>query len=543
MAAISVQVPFPIFYDRDGLPLDNGDVYIGVANLDPITNPIQAYYDQALTITANQPLKTSSGYIYRNGTPTQIYVNATDFSITVNDSKGLFVYNSPTSTSVAAGASSISFTGFKGQVGTVADLADADGSDWIGYTPSGTGAVARSAQDKMRDSVSVQDFGAVGNGVANDTAAIQLALNTGKSIFFVSGKTYKVTGTLSATGNNQIINLNGAKIDFNGASNGFSITGGLRNVTICDGEIEGQNMTGGYVISIINADRSTISNVRVYNPFNFLYVQKANVCDVTNAWVNNIRGAYGIHWFGNAANRSDILRLIGVNLSSSFVAVGIMWDGNCNTLQAQAVTIVQPTIGVHIRNTSGGSIPAFGLFDDLEVDFPSSYGIKIDAGEDFYFSPLFYCHGSTTASGVYVGAAVPDDRVIISGGKITSHATYGIENYSRVMAINLVIFGNTTANYYNTDEIYSRTPRFEVDGTSYFSLNSGNPIVNWDVTDTDGYIRSTNVRYMDVNGITRFQASNQTDAIEIYVNGVLKRITVSAVDSGGVGFRMLRVTN
>lgn len=543
MAAISVQVPFPVFYDRDGLPLDNGDIYIGTANTDAFTNQIQVYYDKALTITAVQPLKTSGGYIYRNGTPAQVYVNANDFSISVRESNGLLIYNFPEATGLGVAAAAISFTGYKSQVGTVADLADADGSDWIGYTPSGTGAVARSAQDKMRDSVSVQDFGAVGNGVTNDAAAIQLALNTGKSIFFDSGKTYNVTGTLSATADNQIINLNGAKIDFSGASNGFSITGGLQNVTICDGEIEGQNMTGGYVISIINADRSTISNVRVYSPYNFLYVQKANVCDVTNAWVNNIRGAYGIHWFGNASNRSDILRLIGVNLSSDHVAVGIMWDGDCNTLQTQSVTIVKPTIGVHIRNTSGGSIPAFGLFDDLEVDFPSSYGIKIDAGEDFYFSPLFYCHGSTTASGVYVGAAVPDDRVTISGGKITSHATYGIENYSRVMAVNLVIFDNATANFYNEDEIYVKSPRIEVDGTGFFGINAGNPIVNWDSNDTDGYIRSTNVRYMNVSGTARFQASDQTDAIEIYVNGSLKRITVGAADSGGTGFRMLRVTN
>jgi len=544
MAALSIQVPYPVFYDRDGQPLDNGNIYIGVANLDPVTNQIQVYYDEALTITASQPLKTSNGYIYRNGTPAQIYVNAINFSISVKNSNNTLVYNFPDGTGIPqADASAIAFTGFQGQIGTVADLADDDGSDWIGFEPDGVGAVARSAQDKMRDSVSVQDFGATGDGVTNDAAAIQLALDTGKSIFFDSGKTYNVTGTLSATADNQIINLNGAKIDFSGASNGFSITGGLQNVTICDGEIEGQNMTGGYVISIINADRSTISNVRVYSPYNFLYVQKANVCDVTNAWVNNIRGAYGIHWFGNASNRSDILRLIGVNLSSDHVAVGIMWDGDCNTLQTQSVTIVKPTIGVHIRNTSGGSIPAFGLFDDIEIDFPSSYGVKIDAGEDFFFSPLFYCHGSLTASGVYVGASIPDDRVTISGGKITSHATYGIENYSRVMAVNLVIFDNGTDNFYNEDEIYVKSPRIEVDGTGFFGINAGNPIVNWDSTDTDGYIRSTNVRYMNVSGTARFQASDQTDAIEIYVNGSLKRITVGAADSGGTGFRMLRVTN
>ena len=39
------------------------------------------------------------------------------------------------------------------------------------FTQSGTGAVTRTAQNKMRESVSVKDFGAVGDGVTDDTAA------------------------------------------------------------------------------------------------------------------------------------------------------------------------------------------------------------------------------------------------------------------------------------------------------------------------------------------------------------------------------------
>ena len=45
----------------------------------------------------------------------------------------------------------------------------------VTYTPDGTGAVATTVQDKLRESVSVLDFGAVGDGVADDTAAIQAA--------------------------------------------------------------------------------------------------------------------------------------------------------------------------------------------------------------------------------------------------------------------------------------------------------------------------------------------------------------------------------
>lgn len=45
------------------------------------------------------------------------------------------------------------------------------------FLQSGTGAVERTAQAKMRDVFSVKDFGAVGDGVADDTAEIQAALN------------------------------------------------------------------------------------------------------------------------------------------------------------------------------------------------------------------------------------------------------------------------------------------------------------------------------------------------------------------------------
>ena len=51
--------------------------------------------------------------------------------------------------------------------------------------------------------VNVKDYGAVGNGSTNDTAAIQAAINTGaKSIYFPQG-TYLIYSTLSITGSEQ----------------------------------------------------------------------------------------------------------------------------------------------------------------------------------------------------------------------------------------------------------------------------------------------------------------------------------------------------
>lgn len=71
----------------------------------------------------------------------------------------------------------------------------------VGFLQAGTGAVERTAQEKMRDRVSVKDFGAVGDGVTDDTAAIQATIDyaasiTGASVYLPRG-VYRTTSTLT----------------------------------------------------------------------------------------------------------------------------------------------------------------------------------------------------------------------------------------------------------------------------------------------------------------------------------------------------------
>lgn len=82
-------------------------------------------------------------------------------------------------------------------VPTLADLAASNGSSLVGFLQAGTGAVAETVQSKLQQVVSVKDFGALGNGVANDTAAFQAAFaacEASRSVLHVPAGTYIVTG-------------------------------------------------------------------------------------------------------------------------------------------------------------------------------------------------------------------------------------------------------------------------------------------------------------------------------------------------------------
>jgi len=66
----------------------------------------------------------------------------------------------------------------------------------VSYTPPFTGSTATNVGLKLAQTVSVKDFGAVGDGVTDDTTAIQAALATGKLIYVPYG-TYKITDYLT----------------------------------------------------------------------------------------------------------------------------------------------------------------------------------------------------------------------------------------------------------------------------------------------------------------------------------------------------------
>ena len=76
------------------------------------------------------------------------------------------------------------------------------------YNEGSTGAINSTVKTKLQESVSVKDFGAIGNGIADDTAAIQAAISAvslGGTVFVPTG-TYVVSSTLNVSNINFVGN-------------------------------------------------------------------------------------------------------------------------------------------------------------------------------------------------------------------------------------------------------------------------------------------------------------------------------------------------
>jgi hypothetical protein len=253
--------PYPIFTDKNGDPLDAGYLYFGTANLNPETNPIQVYYDSALTQPAAQPIRTINGYPSRNGSPALIYANA-QFSVTVRDKNNALVIYSPVGYGILPGTS-------------------ASSTDQMTYNEGSTGAVTRVLTSRLQDYVSVKDFGAVGDGVADDTAAIGLALDavgaSGGVLVFPPGR-YLITSGINkrfADGVTVSIQGYGAVIDASSVSS--------LNVIQLGGQRVSSTALGANVSK--NSDTFTVASASGITPGRILLISS------TDLW-NPSRPAY-----------------------------------------------------------------------------------------------------------------------------------------------------------------------------------------------------------------------------------------------------------
>lgn len=77
-------------------------------------------------------------------------------------------------------------------------LSASGGSSTVGFTQGGAGAYARTVQDKLRETASIEDFGAIGDGVTNNDVAFSNCEASTILAFFVPEGNFRLTnpGTL-----------------------------------------------------------------------------------------------------------------------------------------------------------------------------------------------------------------------------------------------------------------------------------------------------------------------------------------------------------
>lgn len=129
------------------------------------------------------------------------------------------------------------------------------------YAPTGTpelggldytypGGVTRPLQSRLEDRVSVKDFGAVGDGVTDDTAAFQLAVNSVDSVYIPEGTYIINSGGVTLNSNNKLFGVGAGSI--------------LQSTPIVNTSSGGDHKVGnGNILNADGVDNLTVQNLVV----------------------------------------------------------------------------------------------------------------------------------------------------------------------------------------------------------------------------------------------------------------------------------------
>jgi len=231
-------------------------------------------------------------------------------------------------------------------------------SAMVPYTSAGTSAVATTVQAKLRESVSVKDFGATGDGVTDDTTAIQAAIDyaetvsagytkAGIAVYFPSGE-YLVSSQLTVTDDyirlygdgprSSVIfteELVGEILKIGKADSSYLYQASLENLAF---EVRGGATSGG-LVEIDNVVNGKFNNLSFLNFYNGLILTGVNRCYFNGISVTDDSGRTAA---GN----------IGILLQGDATS-GICANVHIINLQIVAVNALGFSIGMEVRGVDG----------------------------------------------------------------------------------------------------------------------------------------------------------------------------------------------
>lgn len=214
-----------------------------------ITQPAPvAVASQLITATAGQTVFSLTSVTYAPGTLSlSVYrnglklVSGTDYTET----------NSNTVTLTSAAALGDQFVFEAGKM-----LTNALAGTSVGFLQAGTGAVTRNMQDKARESFSVKDFGAIGDGTTNNLDAFAASITAaGKNLIRVpvdsNGGNYAITsGSLTIPSGTKLIFEGGSRLFTTGSGSITNLSDSIILLGGGVGESRGDTITKGVAVEI-----------------------------------------------------------------------------------------------------------------------------------------------------------------------------------------------------------------------------------------------------------------------------------------------------
>lgn len=301
-------------------------------------------------------------------------------------------------------------------------------------------------------------FGAKGDGVTNDTTAIQAdiaaaqSLSAGQNIALFSAKTYLFTPPLSVVGPNPVVlrgqNAFTSLLKETSGQSANLLNIGYTAVTAAQTEgvtiehigLVGNSPTGGYAISSRHVANEHVRDVYIGNTWGGIEDEQSNTDYYDDVWGNTVgTNSQAFLWWvtpaaQTAGGRSDQLFLRNVGINSGFYGNdGFVWQGMANTLNAQNIAFLQTNHGfwVNASQNTTSQFPAFASVYNLQVEGAKAAACEIDGGRYLFFTDG-YCHseyGETGPGGVQ-GNADNGALVIRADAAASVTSTLGFKDMS-----------------------------------------------------------------------------------------------------------------
>jgi hypothetical protein len=268
-------------------------------------------------------------------------------------------------------------------VGVLSSAGSIDASN-VTYTPAGSGAVSTNVQDKLRESVSVTDFGAVGDGVTDDSSSIQAAIDYAETInaivYLPPGNYYIATG-LTIDGGASIegcpSGLDSSRILVDASvlhgvtvGSGSLFTGALRDFTVHRTAYSGGTENTGF--RFVDVTGCQFETIRSYNSKYNFYMNPADGNRVAYCTWINILASGGLYNISGAISGSGYFNenvfLGGRLVTTSDTDTNIYIDFNCNHNRFIGVSCEGAgTQAIYINGTTTGGLHSCS-FDNCRTE-------------------------------------------------------------------------------------------------------------------------------------------------------------------------------